>query len=153
MPLYTRHQLMLLVLLVCAAALGLAVGHWRRDHPDLVERLERVDRHPDALAPAPAREERPRPDGRRDREVGADTRRRASPPLETPAGQSPLDLNRATAAELARVPGVGPALAERIVHAREAGGPFASVDDLRRVRGLGPAKLDRLRPVLGVATE
>jgi competence protein ComEA len=151
-PLYTRHQLMLLVLLVGAAALGLAVGHWRRDHPDLVERLERVDRDPEVLAPAPAREERPRPGVRRDHEAGAATRRRAAPPLESPSNQ-PLDVNRATAAELARVPGVGPALAERIVHARDASGPFASVDDLRRVRGVGPAKLDRLRPLLGVVTE
>jgi competence protein ComEA len=41
---------------------------------------------------------------------------------------------------------VGSALAARIVAAR----PFASVEDLRRVRGLGGARLDRLRPLVTV---
>ncbi len=52
-----------------------------------------------------------------------------------------LDLNTAEVDELRQLPGVGPAMAERIVAAR----PFESVDDLRRVAGVGPAFLDRLR--------
>jgi competence protein ComEA len=57
----------------------------------------------------------------------------------------PLDVNRASAEELARLLGVGRALAGRIVETREAAGPFASVDDLRRVPGLGRARVERLR--------
>ena len=62
----------------------------------------------------------------------------------------PLDLNRATLGDLIRLPGVGPVLARRILEARETVGRFAGVDDLVGVRGVGPAKLDRLRPFVGV---
>jgi len=44
--LYTRRQLLVLLLLLAAAGLGLAVGHWRRANPDVVEYLEQVDRAP-----------------------------------------------------------------------------------------------------------
>ena len=63
-----------------------------------------------------------------------------------PAG--PVDLNRATAAELDALPGIGPATAQAIVDHREANGPFASVDDLEQVRGIGPAKLATIRPLV-----
>jgi competence ComEA-like helix-hairpin-helix protein len=59
--------------------------------------------------------------------------------------RGPIDPNRATAAELTTLPGIGPALAERIVASREEEGRFRTVDDLRRVRGIGPAVLERLR--------
>jgi competence protein ComEA len=72
----------------------------------------------------------------------------SAPTGEPPPG--PLDLNRAGPEELVRLPGVGPALAARIVAAREAGGRFASVDDLAQVRGLGRAEIDRLRPLVVV---
>jgi competence ComEA-like helix-hairpin-helix protein len=55
-----------------------------------------------------------------------------------------MDLNAAGAAELVRLPGVGPVLAERIMAEREAGGPFTSVEDLTRVPGLGPARVRAL---------
>lgn len=58
--------------------------------------------------------------------------------------QRPLPLNRASAAELACLPGVGPALAARIVEDRRARGPFAEVQALERVPGIGPARLARL---------
>src|SRR2546426_8329475 len=57
MTLYSRHQLIVLLVLLSAAGFGLAVGHWRRAHPDVVERLEQFDRTPPpagSLAP-PAR--------------------------------------------------------------------------------------------------
>jgi competence ComEA-like helix-hairpin-helix protein len=62
----------------------------------------------------------------------------------------PLDLNRASARELALIDGLGERLAETIVAHRQANGPFASVDELDRVRGIGPAKLAVLRPFVGV---
>jgi competence ComEA-like helix-hairpin-helix protein len=112
---YTRHQLMIVLLVVGAGAVGLAVDHWRRAHPDLAERLETLDR---PLS-------------------GADLAAGLHPERE-----EPLDLNRASEEQLARLPGIGPALASRIVAAR----PFLDVEDLRRVRGLGRATLERLRP-------
>jgi competence protein ComEA len=57
-----------------------------------------------------------------------------------------VDVNRATAAELTALPGIGPALAARIVASREAEGPFRAADDLLRVAGIGAAKLEAIRP-------
>ena len=57
---------------------------------------------------------------------------------------APVDVNRASAAELETLPGVGPATAAAIVAERDLNGPFASFDDLERVPGIGPAKLARL---------
>ena len=56
----------------------------------------------------------------------------------------PVDVNRASAAELDTLPGVGPATAAAIVAERDLNGPFVSFDDLERVPGIGPAKLARL---------
>ena len=55
-----------------------------------------------------------------------------------------VNVNRATAVELEALPGIGPALARRIVADREAQGPFATVAALDRVSGIGPALLARL---------
>jgi len=63
---------------------------------------------------------------------------------------TPIDLNRATEAELDVLPGVGPATAAAIVRHREANGPFSRVDDLLEVRGIGPAKLESLRDLVRV---
>jgi competence protein ComEA len=65
-------------------------------------------------------------------------------------GGGPVDLNRATAEELQRLPGVGPATAAAILAHRESNGPFRSVDQLDDVRGIGPAKLEQLRPLVVV---
>lgn len=62
-----------------------------------------------------------------------------------------LDLNRATAAELDALPGIGKVLAGRIVEWREREGPFQSVDDLGKVEGIGPALLAKLAPLVTVA--
>lgn len=57
-----------------------------------------------------------------------------------------IDVNAAGAEELALLPGVGPAIAGRIVSDRADRGPFASIDELRRVKGIGAATLERIRP-------
>jgi competence ComEA-like helix-hairpin-helix protein len=62
----------------------------------------------------------------------------------------PLDLNRATAQDLDALPGLGPALAQRIVEYRQAHGPFKQIEDLSQVSGLGPHNLPRLIPYLGL---
>jgi competence protein ComEA len=73
-------------------------------------------------------------------------------PLPTPgAGNGPVDLNRATAAQLESLTGVGPSLAAAIFDHRGRFGPFASVDDLLAVSGIGPAKLAGLRDQVRVA--
>ena len=62
---------------------------------------------------------------------------------------TPVDVNRADEALLQTLPGVGPALARRIIEAR-AEAPFRAPDDLLRVRGIGPATLERMRPRVAV---
>jgi competence protein ComEA len=59
-----------------------------------------------------------------------------------------IDINAADRLELMQLPGIGDALSQRIIEIRQTAGPFAKVDDLRRVRGIGPKILDRLRPYL-----
>ncbi len=61
-----------------------------------------------------------------------------------------IDLNRADAAALESLPGIGPVLAERIVTWRDTNGPFPNVDVLGEVSGIGPALMERLRPLITV---
>lgn len=61
-----------------------------------------------------------------------------------------LNLNRATAADLEELPGVGPVLAERIVRHREEHGPFAAPGDLRAVAGIGEKTFQNLAPYVWV---
>jgi competence protein ComEA len=55
----------------------------------------------------------------------------------------PISLSRADQATLETLPGVGPALAGRIIDWRTQNGPFRSVSDLLAVSGIGPATLER----------
>lgn len=65
------------------------------------------------------------------------------------ASSALINLNTADASRLEDLPGVGPVLAARILADRERNGPFASVEDLRRVSGVGAAIVDALA---GIAT-
>ena len=56
----------------------------------------------------------------------------------------PVDVNRAGAEELRRLPGIGPKMSERIIETRTRQ-PFRSVEELRRVPGIGPKRLEQLR--------
>jgi competence protein ComEA len=163
---YTRQQLILLLAALAAGAAGLGVRQWRATFPELAERLETLDREAGLGRPESSEGERPGTEpppaaleeGRRlrvPRQTGgpAEPRPAGRPPTRAqpePSRLAPVDLNRATAEELMRLPGLGPVLAARIVHSRESQGRFDRVDDLRRVRGIGPATLERLRPLLTV---
>jgi competence ComEA-like helix-hairpin-helix protein len=66
-----------------------------------------------------------------------------------PALQS-VDVNSAPVEELQKLPGIGPALAQRIVSFRETHGDFKEPGDVCSVRGIGPRTLDRIRAYLVV---
>lgn len=71
-------------------------------------------------------------------------------PMATFAAE-PLDLNSATADQLAlALNGVGESKADAIVAYRDQNGPFATVDDLTKVKGIGPALLDKNRMILQI---
>jgi len=59
---------------------------------------------------------------------------------------TPVNLNTASQAEIESLPGVGPALASRILEGR----PYSTLDDLDKVKGIGPKLLERLRPLVSL---
>lgn len=56
-----------------------------------------------------------------------------------------IRINTATAAEFEALPGIGPALAARIIAYRDQNGPFTSTEDLMKVKGIGPKLLERIK--------
>lgn len=62
----------------------------------------------------------------------------------------PLNLNAASATQLEALPGVGPAMARKILDYRAQNGGFKSVDELDEVPGIGEKKLETLRPLVTV---
>jgi competence protein ComEA len=82
----------------------------------------------------------------------------ADPPVPPPGRSSSadlstpdkIDLNTASAAELDALPGIGPAIAQRIVDYREANGRFAAIEDIVNVKGIGPATFEQLKDLIVV---
>jgi competence protein ComEA len=65
-----------------------------------------------------------------------------------PTARFTVNVNTASAVELAQLPGLGPAMAQRIVDHRAAHGDFPSLDALLDVPGVGEATLAAIRPHL-----
>ncbi len=59
-----------------------------------------------------------------------------------------LDINSAPLSELSLLPGIGPAMASRIIETRQQRGPFKSVDDIISVPGIGEVTLQDMRPYI-----
>ena len=66
----------------------------------------------------------------------------------TPAGK--VNLNTATVAQLEDLPGIGPALAARIVEHRQKNGTFKSVEDVMAVKGIGEKNFSKIQGYLTV---
>ena len=63
---------------------------------------------------------------------------------------APINVNTATEADLDTLPGIGPALAQRIIEYRTQHGAFRSVDELRNVSGIGDAKFAEIKDLVTV---
>ena len=72
----------------------------------------------------------------------------AGPAAVRPDGR--IDLNRATAADLEQLPGIGPVLAERIISWRDQNGPFTAPGQLREVPGIGERTFQNLVDLVAV---
>lgn len=69
---------------------------------------------------------------------------------QKPEASGPVDLNSADKETLMTLPGIGEALAGRIVEYRESFGGFESVEELTQVSGIGSGKLDAIRELITV---
>jgi len=61
-----------------------------------------------------------------------------------------ININRATAKELDKLPGIGPVIASRIVEYRTLNGFFQSIDDLKKVQGIGASTLEKFKTKIRV---
>lgn len=119
-------------------ALGFSAHTWQLrldyafvDHPSLgaTHRMGLAARIEGGLQPAPAR-------------FRVRAKGKSAPPARI------VDLNTAGPSELQSLPGIGPALAGRIIAHRDAHGPFGDVEALLAVKGIGPATLEKVRPYI-----
>lgn len=71
------------------------------------------------------------------------------------AAQAPaapaINVNTATAGDLQKLPGVGPAMAARIIEYRDKNGGFKKVEDLMNVKGIGEKTFLKLKPLVTIA--
>lgn len=74
-----------------------------------------------------------------------------APPAAKEKVVGPVNLNTAAAAELETLPGVGPAMATRILEYRQKNGGFKKIEELMNVRGVGEKMFLKLKPMITVA--
>jgi len=130
-----RSLLLATALLVFGATVRFGVGPGAATY--------RWDPNPDVAADA-----RPGP-----AEVREEVRKEIARSREAARPLSPgerIDPNRASLAQLSRLPGIGPARAAAIIRERKTEGEFRTAADLQRVRGLGPGSARRLAPFLSL---
>lgn len=63
---------------------------------------------------------------------------------------NPLDVNRATLAQLDTLPGIGPVTAQRIIDYRTKVGRINALDELKKISGLGGSKFEEIKPLLRI---
>jgi len=69
------------------------------------------------------------------------------------AAEGKVNINQASAEQLALLPRVGPSVAQRIVDFREENGGFKAVEDLMLVRGIGEKTFEGLAPYVAISGE
>lgn len=88
--------------------------------------------------------------------AGAATNPGVNPSASSQPAKPPVDwlrkhrvsLNRASTRQLQQLPGIGPAMADRILEYRKTSGGFSTLEDLKNVTGIGPKRFDALRELV-----
>lgn len=80
--------------------------------------------------------------------VGAQEKGKAKAPAVTTA--APVNLNTATAVQIAALPGIGPKAAERIIEYRQKNGGFKKIEELMNVKGIGEKSFLKLKSLITV---
>lgn len=75
----------------------------------------------------------------------------AVPVLAADSPSGVVNVNTATAEQLALLPGVGPAVAGRIVEHRTKNGNFKSIEDLMLVKGIGEKSFEKMKPYVATS--
>jgi len=73
---------------------------------------------------------------------------KAQAPQKLAPGKGTVNINTAGLDDLQRLPGIGPALGQRILDYRKDHGRFNSADQLDQVKGIGPKKLAKIKPLV-----
>lgn len=81
-------------------------------------------------------------------EPEANSTPRPSSGKKIPPAEGSVSLNTGSQAELERLPGVGPATAQKILEYRRENGGFTSIEELLAVKGIGPKKMEAMRKYL-----
>ena len=76
-----------------------------------------------------------------------------APLVAASSGPERVDINTASAVELTTLPGVGPAIAQRIIEYREKNGSFQRTVELMNVKGIGEKTFDRLKDLITVSMD
>ena len=72
---------------------------------------------------------------------------------EVPEGEAAsvvININTASAEELATLEGIGEKTAQNIVEYREGNGPFAAIEDIKNVKGIGDKKFEKIKENIAV---
>lgn len=82
--------------------------------------------------------------------VGANNQTKGKSKAKKITADNPLDINRATLAQLDSLPGIGPITGQRIIDYRKKVGRINSLDELKKISGLGGVKFEEIRALLRV---
>lgn len=130
--------------LAIVALSGSSVRMWRASRPAESEAVAALDRQ---LGRVDSVRANPRP-RRGASKAGRPRAQTRGAPQPASGIAMPIDLDRADSATIESLPGIGPALAARIIANRDSAGPFGWIDALCDVRGIGPALAGKLRPLV-----
>lgn len=71
-------------------------------------------------------------------------------PMAIAGDNDKININTASAEELTKLKQIGPKYADKIISYREANGPFATVEDITKVKGIGQLTLKENIDILTV---